>query len=39
MKSAFISFAKKVCSEKKIPFEISLDPFDVTVNYSVLPRN
>lgn len=27
MKSAFISFAKKVSSEKKIPFEISLDPF------------
>lgn len=27
MRSAFISFAKKVCSENKIPFEFSLDPF------------
>lgn len=27
MRAAFISFAKKVCSENKIPFEFSLDPF------------
>ena len=27
MIAAFISFAKKVCSENKIPFEFSLDPF------------
>lgn len=27
MRVAFISFAKKVCSENKIPFEFSLDPF------------
>lgn len=26
MRAAFISFAKKVCSENKIPFEFS-DPF------------
>lgn len=27
MRAAFINFAKKVCSENKIPFEFSLDPF------------
>lgn len=27
MRAAFISFAKNVCSENKIPFEFSLDPF------------
>lgn len=27
MRAAFISFAKKVCSENKIPLEFSLDPF------------
>lgn len=27
MRAAFISFAKKVCSENKIPFEFFLDPF------------
>ena len=27
MRAAFISFAKKVRSENKIPFEFSLDPF------------
>lgn len=27
MRAAFISFAKKVCSENKIPFEFSLDSF------------
>ena len=27
MRAAFISFAKKVCSENKIPFEFSFDPF------------
>lgn len=27
MRAVFISFAKKVCSENKIPFEFSLDPF------------
>ena len=27
MRAAFISFAKKICSENKIPFEFYLDPF------------
>lgn len=39
MKAAFISFAKKVCSEKKIPFEISLDPFYSKENIERLRRS
>ena len=27
MSSAFTIFAKKVCREKRIPFEVSIDPF------------
>ena len=36
MRAAFISFAKKVCSENKIPFEFSLDPFYDTYMCSIL---
>lgn len=39
MKAALISFAKKVCSEKKIPFEISLDPFYSKENIERLRRS
>lgn len=27
MTTAFVIFAKKVCREKRIPFELSIDPF------------
>ena len=27
MTTAFVMFAKKVCREKRIPFELSIDPF------------
>ncbi len=35
MSAAFNVFAKKVCREKRIPFEVSVDPFysDSNINY------
>ena len=39
MRAAFINFAKKVCSENKIPFEFSLDPFYSKENMERLRRS
>ena len=36
--TAFIIFAKKVSREKRIPFEISIDPFYSESNISYLKR-
>lgn len=35
MSAAFTIFAKKVCREKRIPFEVSIDPFysDSNIRY------
>ena len=38
MSAAFTIFAKKVCRERRIPFEISADPFYSEENMAVLER-
>ncbi len=37
--TAFTIFAKKVCREKKIPFEVSVDPFYSQENMDRLRRS
>lgn len=37
--TAFTIFAKKVCREKKIPFEVSVDPFYSQANMERLRRS
>lgn len=36
--TAFTIFAKKVCREKRIPFEVNIDPFFSAENISELER-
>ncbi len=36
--TAFTIFAKKVCREQRIPFEVSVDPFFSTENMAELER-
>ena len=38
MTTAFTIFAKKVCREKRIPFDISIDPFYSENNISYLKK-
>ncbi len=39
MTTAFTVFAKKVCREKRIPFEISVDPFYSLSNMNALEES
>ena len=38
MTTAFTIFAKKVCREKRIPFDVSIDPFYSESNMRYLER-
>lgn len=38
MSAAFTIFAKKVCREKRIPFDVSVDPFYAESNIRYLER-
>lgn len=39
MSAAFTIFAKKMCREKRIPFEVSYDPFYSKENLSVVAES
>lgn len=39
MTTAFTVFAKKVCREKRIPFDISIDPFYSESNIKALDKS
>ena len=39
MSAAFTIFAKKVCREKRIPFEVSVDPFYLENNLAHLRKS
>ena len=38
MSTAFVIFAKKVCRERRIPFEVSVDPFYSDRNMAYLRK-
>lgn len=38
MSTAFTIFAKKMCREKRIPFEVSVDPFYSNANMAYLEK-
>lgn len=39
MTTAFIIFAKKMCREKRVPFEVSVDPFYTVSNFKALDES